>query len=68
MKGSWYAWPINNYRITAFIVGLLFIFGIYGIYMMPKDEFPPFTIRDGVVIAVMPGQLPKKSRSRWLDR
>ena len=55
MKGSWYAWPINNYRITAFIVGLLFIFGIYGIYMMPKDEFPPFTIRDGVVIAVMPG-------------
>ncbi len=55
MKGSWYAWPINNYKITAFIVGLLFVFGLYGIYMMPKDEFPPFTIRDGVVIAVMPG-------------
>lgn len=52
---SWIAWPINNYKITAFIVTLLFVFGIYGIYVMPKDEFPPFTIRQGVVVAVMPG-------------
>ena len=55
MKHSWIAWPIDNYKITALIVILLFIFGLYGVYMMPKDEFPPFTIRDGVVVAVMPG-------------
>ena len=24
-------------------------------YVMPKDEFPPFVVRQGVVIAVMPG-------------
>jgi len=29
--------------------------GIYGMYVMPKDEFPAFTIRQGVVIAVYPG-------------
>ncbi len=52
---SWIAWPIANWKITAFIVALLFAFGLYGIYVMPKDEFPPFTIRQGVVIAVMPG-------------
>ncbi len=52
---SWMAWPINNYKITAFITALLLLFGIYGIYVMPKDEFPPFTIRQGVVVAVMPG-------------
>jgi len=52
---SWIAWPITNWKITAFIVALLFAFGLYGIYMMPKDEFPPFTIRQGVVVAVMPG-------------
>ena len=52
---SWIAWPINNYRITAFLTALLLAFGLYGIWVMPKDEFPPFTIRQGVVIAVMPG-------------
>lgn len=52
---SWIAWPINNSRITAFLVMLLLAFGIYGIYVMPKDEFPAFTIRQGVVVAVMPG-------------
>ncbi len=55
MKQSWVMWPISNYRITAFLVALLLAFGLYGIYVMPKDEFPPFTIRQGVVVAVMPG-------------
>ena len=52
---SWAAWPINNYRITIVITALLLAFGLYGLYVMPKDEFPPFTVRQGVVIAVMPG-------------
>ncbi len=52
---SWAAWPINNYRITVVITILLLGFGLYGLYEMPKDEFPPFTVRQGVVIAVMPG-------------
>jgi len=49
------AWPINNARITAFLVALALAFGLYGIYVMPKDEFPAFTVRQGVVVAVMPG-------------
>ena len=52
---SWIAWPIQNYKITAFITALFLAFGIWAIYVMPKDEFPAFTIRQGVVIAVMPG-------------
>ncbi len=52
---EWAAWPIKNYRISALLTILLLIFGIYGIYVMPKDEFPPFTVRQGVVVAVMPG-------------
>ena len=54
-NSSWIAWPINNYKITAFLTALLLAFGLWAIYVMPKDEFPPFTIRQGVVIAVMPG-------------
>ena len=37
------------------IVGIMFVMGIYGMYIMPKDEFPAFTIRQGVVVAVYPG-------------
>ena len=52
---NWAAWPIRNYRITSLLTILLFVLGIYGIYVMPKDEFPPFTVRQGVIVAVMPG-------------
>ena len=52
---SWAAWPINNYRITIVITVLVFCFGLYGLYVMPKDEFPAFVVRQGVVVAVMPG-------------
>ena len=54
-KTSWFAWPLTHYRISLLIIGLLFMLGIYGMYIMPKDEFPPFTIRQGVVVAVFPG-------------
>lgn len=54
-NSSWIAWPIRNYKITAFLTALFMAFGIWAMYVMPKDEFPAFTIRQGVVIAVMPG-------------
>ncbi len=54
-KMSWLRWPIDHYPITLLIVVILFILGIYGMYMMPKDEFPHATIRQGVVAAVYPG-------------
>ncbi len=52
---SWFRWPLEHYPITLLLVILLFLMGIYGMYVMPKDEFPAFTIRQGVVIAVYPG-------------
>lgn len=55
MKSDSISWFIDNKWITTFLVVLLLAFGLYGIYVMPKDEFPAFTIRQGVVVAVMPG-------------
>ena len=55
MKTTWYTWPLEHYRISLLIVGLLFILGIIGMYVMPKDEFPHVVIRQGVVVAVYPG-------------
>lgn len=54
-NNSWAAWPITNFKITALLVTLLLGVGIFGLIEMPKDEFPPFVIRQGVVVAVMPG-------------
>ena len=54
-KMNWLKWPLENYPISLLIVGILFVLGIYGMYVMPKDEFPAFTIRQGVVIAAYPG-------------
>lgn len=54
-KMSWLRWPLEHYSIALLIVGILFVMGIYGMYVMPKDEFPHATIRQGVVVAVYPG-------------
>ena len=52
---SWLRWPLEHYSISLLIVGILFVLGIYGMYVMPKDEFPHATIRQGVIVAVYPG-------------
>ena len=54
-KMSWLRWPLEHYSISLLIIGILFVLGIYGMYVMPKDEFPHTTIRQGVVVAVYPG-------------
>ena len=54
-KMDWLRWPLEHYPISLLIVGILFILGIYGMWDMPKDEFPHATIRQGVVVAVYPG-------------
>ena len=54
-KMNWLKWPLEHYPISLLIIGILFVLGIYGMYVMPKDEFPHVTIRQGVVVAVYPG-------------
>ena len=52
---NWLKWPLEHYSISLLIIGILFVLGIFGMWNMPKDEFPSFTIRQGVVVAVYPG-------------
>lgn len=54
-KMNWLAWPLEHYPISLLIIGIMFVLGIIGMYVMPKDEFPSVTIRQGVVVAVYPG-------------
>ncbi|MFD2962334.1 MULTISPECIES: efflux RND transporter permease subunit [Olivibacter] len=42
-------------KIVLLLVSTLIIFGVYALIKMPKQEFPTFTIRQGVVVGVYPG-------------
>ena len=46
---------MRNPSIVFFIILMLTAFGIYSLPKMNKDEFPQFTIRQGVVAAIYPG-------------
>lgn len=49
------AWSMRNFRISFLIVGCLFLFGVYALVHIPKQEFPEYTIRQGVVVGIYPG-------------
>jgi len=42
-------------QIAFLLTGILLIFGVYALIKMPRQEFPEFTIRQGLVIGVYPG-------------
>lgn len=46
---------MRSHKIIFFIVACLVAFGIFALTRLNKDEFPQFTIRQGVVAAVYPG-------------
>lgn len=48
-------WAMKYRQIIIFIVSCLVLFGIYSLFVMPKQEFPAFTIRQGLVVGVYPG-------------
>lgn len=51
-------WAMKYKNIVFLIIGVLVIFGVYSLQVMPKQEFPGFTIRQGLVIGVYPGATP----------
>ncbi len=51
---------MRHYDIMWLIVVMFVGLGIYGLIKMNKQEFPEFTIRQGVVAAVYPGATPEE--------
>ena len=42
-------------QIAITITGLLVLFGVFSLWVMPRNEFPEFIIRQGLIIGVFPG-------------
>lgn len=48
-------WAMHYRQIVILLTCCLMAVGIYGLAFMKKNEFPDFTIRQGIVAAVCPG-------------
>jgi multidrug efflux pump subunit AcrB len=46
---------MRNRNIIVLITVVLMVFGIVALQKMPRNEFPQFTIRQGVIVGVYPG-------------
>ena len=54
-KRSFVEWAMHYRKIVILVICCLVAFGIYSLPEMQKNEFPDYTIRQGVVVAVVPG-------------
>ena len=46
---------MRNRNIIVLVTAVLMVFGIVALNKMPRNEFPQFTIRQGVIVGVYPG-------------
>lgn len=51
-------------QITFLLLGIMVVLGIVGLVRMPKQEFPEYTIRQGLVVGVYPGASSEEVESR----
>lgn len=48
-------WAMRYHKIIFLVTALLLIAGIFGLVYMPKQEYPSYTILQGVVVGIYPG-------------
>ncbi len=51
---------MRHRQIVLLITGVLILFGVYALAVMPRQEFPEFTIRQGIIVGVFPGAQSQK--------
>ncbi|MFA6034284.1 MAG: efflux RND transporter permease subunit, partial [Myxococcota bacterium] len=53
-----------QWRIVLTFCTILVAFGVYSFFTMPRQEFPDFTIRQGIVVGIMPGATTREVEAR----
>ena len=54
-KIGFIGWAMRYHNITNILVTVFVMIGVVALLKMPRNEFPKFTIRQGLVIGVYPG-------------
>lgn len=60
-------WAMKHPSIVFLLTGLLVILGIVAIVVMPKQEFPEYTIRQGLIVGVYPGATSEEVEKQLAD-
>ena len=63
-KRSFIESAMHYHKIVLLIVGMLVLVGMYGLYIMPKQEVPAIVVREGAVVAVYPGATSEEVEER----
>ncbi|WP_442590509.1 efflux RND transporter permease subunit [Pedobacter sp. AW31-3R] len=53
-------WAMRYKSVPLSMAFMIVAFGIYSLFNMPRNEFPEFTIRQGLIIGVYPGASAKQ--------
>lgn len=61
-------WGYQYHNVVILVVCVLMAFGIYALNKMNKNEFPDFTIREGVLVAVYPGATSAEMEQRVMKK
>lgn len=59
-KENMIEWAMKYHVLPVVLALILFILGIAALFNMPRNEFPDFTIRQGVIIGMYPGASAKQ--------
>ncbi len=46
---------MKYHQIVLSIIVVMMVLGVFGLMNMPRNEFPDFTVRQGVVVGIYPG-------------
>ena len=64
IKRSFIESAMCYHNIVMLLMGMLVFLGVLGLAIMPKQEMPQFTIRQGAVVAVYPGATSEEVEER----
>jgi len=59
-KGNLIEWAMEYHVFPLALSAIFFILGIAGLFDMPRNEFPDFTIRQGLIVGQYPGASSKQ--------
>lgn len=54
-KENMIEWAMRYHVLPLTVAAVLFLLGILALFNMPRNEFPDFTIRQGVIVGFYPG-------------
>lgn len=54
-SSSLIGWALENRVVPLALVVVLVSVGIFGLFNMPRNEFPDFTVRQGLIVGIYPG-------------